>query len=282
MNTARLPFLLLAAATLLAAQNRIVSTTPAITETLFALGLGSRVVGVSTYCHYPPEATTRTRIGTYLQPNLETILRLKPDLVIMEKLAPQTMDQLQRASIRIAQISTGDLATNLQMIEDIGRAAGAATEGKALRTRVEKELGAIRSSIPSTQTRRKVIFIVGRATDKLEGIVASGGRGSYLNELIAIAGGVNVLADSPLSYPKVSLEAILRLRPDVIIDMGDMADTVNVKEEHKQAVRKLWSARPELRNTKVEPVASDIYVVPGPRMVDAARAIYRIIHEGAR
>ncbi len=274
MATTRLTFLTICAAAVLTAQNRIVSTTPAITETLFALGLGSRVVGVSTYCHFPPEAASRPKIGTYLQPNLEAILRLRPDMVIMERLAPQTIDQLKRAKIRVEQISTGDLRTNLQMIEDIGRFAGAADQARALRARMQSEFDRMRA-MPQQQSRRKVVFVVGRSPGRLEGIVAVG-RGSYLNELIAIAGGVNVLADSSLSYPKLSLESMIRLQPDVIIDMGDMAETVGVSQEHKRAVEALWKSRSDLK-ARVHAVASDIFVVPGPRMVDAAHELQRFL-----
>ena len=91
----RLAIFLITTATSLLAQNRIVSTSPAITETLFALGLGERVVGVSEYCHYPPEAASRTKVGSYLRPNVETIVRLKPDLVIVERLPNNAMEQLK-------------------------------------------------------------------------------------------------------------------------------------------------------------------------------------------
>jgi iron complex transport system substrate-binding protein len=272
-TTTRLTVLTIWAAAALIAQNRIVSTTPAITETLFALGLGSRVVGVSTYCHFPPEAASRPKIGTYLQPNLEAILRLRPDMVIMERLAPQTIDQLKRAKIRVEQINTGDLRTNLQMIEDIGRFAGAVEQARALRVRMQAEFDSMRAT--QQQSKRKVVFVVGRSPGRLEGIVAVG-KGSYLNELIAIAGGVNVLVDSSLSYPKLSLESMIRLQPDVIIDMGDMAETVGVSDEHKRAVEALWRTRNDLK-ARVHAVASDIFVVPGPRMVDAARELQRLL-----
>ena len=271
-TTTRLTVLTICAAAALTAQNRIVSTTPAITETLFALGMGSRVVGVSTYCHFPPEAASRPKIGTYLQPNLEAILRLRPDMVIMERLAPQTIDQLKRAKIRVEQINTGDLRTNLQMIEDIGRFAGAVEQARGLRARMQAEFDRMRAT---QQSKRKVVFVVGRSPGRLEGIVAVG-RGSYLNELIAIAGGVNVLADSSLSYPKLSLESMIRLQPDVIIDMGDMAETVGVSDEHKRAVEALWKSRKDIK-ARVHAVASDIFVVPGPRMVDAAHELQRLL-----
>jgi iron complex transport system substrate-binding protein len=266
--------ILLLAGSLLA-QQRIVSTAPAITETLYALGAGARVVGVSTYCHYPPEAAHKPKIGTYLEPNVEAILRLKPDLVILEKLAPQALAKLTTAGIPVRRIDTGNVATNLKMIEDIADAANLRDAGLALSKRITSQLAAIAESTASRKKLR-VVFIVGRNPGKLEGIIAVGSK-SYVNELIDKAGGINIFADSPISYPKVSLESLVRLQPDLILDMGDMAETVGVTEEHKRAVEALWRTRRELKG-RVHAVASDIFVVPGPRMVDAAREFRRMMH----
>jgi iron complex transport system substrate-binding protein len=107
------------------------------------------------------------------------------------------------------------------------------------------------------------------------------GKGSYLNELMAIAGGRNALADSPTDYTKISLETVVRLNPDVLIDLGELAETTGVTEEQKQSVVRLWKSRQELgavKNNRVFAVASDIFVVPGPRMVDAAQAFAHMLH----
>ena len=257
------------------AQKRIVSTAPAITETLFALGLGEHVVGISTYCHYPKEAATRPKIGTYLQPNVEAILRLRPDMVIIERLAAPAIEKLRSAGIRVQQITTGDVTMNLRMIEEIAAAAEVPEKGKALSLQLSTALRELESAVGS-RAKRRVVFIVGRTPGRLEGMIAVG-KGSYLNELIRIAGGTNVLADSLATYPKVSLEAMIRMQPDVIIDMGDMAETTGVTDEHKRSVEALWKSRKDIR-ASIHAVASDIFVVPGPRMVDAAREFRRLIH----
>lgn len=256
-------------------QNRIVSTAPAITETLFALGLGDKVTGVSTFCHFPAEAAAKPKIGSYLRPNVEAILRLRPDLVIMEKLPDQAIEQLKASRVEVKQVSTGDLPTNLQMMVDIAVAANVRSRGETLKAKVLADIENVRRQ-SKQQPKLEVIFIVGRTPGRLEGMIAVG-KASYLNELIAAAGGNNVLAGSAASYPKVSLEAIVRLKPAVIIDMGDMAETVGVTEQHKRAVEALWRARPDV-SSRVHAVASDIFVVPGPRMGDAAREFFRLIH----
>ena len=110
------------------------------------------------------------------------------------------------------------------------------------------------------------------------------GKGSFLNELIAIAGGSNVFADATNHYPRIPREEIYARRPDVIIDMGDMSDTDEVTEEHKRSVAELWKQIPSLpavKEGRVYPVAEDIFVVPGPRVIDAAQSLFRMIQPEA-
>ncbi len=259
---------------------RIVSTSPSITETLFALGVGSRVVGVSTYCHFPAEVNKLPKVGTFLKPNVEVIARLKPDLVIVQRLPNPVRAQLQGLSIPVAEFdSKGDLRQNLDSILSIGKAAGVEPAARALISRIEGRLAALRSK-NAGRNPRSVVFIVGRNPGELQGLVVVG-AGSYLSELLEIAGGKNVFADSKQAYVKVSLESLLRRNPEVLIDMGEMADTTGVTEMAKQKVIHLWATRTTLtavRERRVYAVASDIFVVPGPRMGDAAEAFAKLLH----
>jgi iron complex transport system substrate-binding protein len=124
-----------------------------------------------------------------------------------------------------------------------------------------------------------MMFIVGRAPGRIEDVIAVG-RASYLNGLIELAGGDNILKDAVAPYPKVGLEEILARNPQVIVDMGDMSQTANVTESHKRAVVALWRAYPSIdavRRARVFAVASDIFTVPGPRMAEAARAFAEML-----
>src|SRR5215831_19900754 len=114
----------LLAAVAFAQPPRIVSTSPSITETLFALGLGDRVVGVSTYCHYPPETASRPRIGTYLRPNVEAIAALRPDLVILQSLPNGAGTQLARMKLNVLEVDHGSLESLFAGIRDIGNRSG--------------------------------------------------------------------------------------------------------------------------------------------------------------
>lgn len=259
--------------------HRIVSTAPSITEMLYALNLGDRVVGVTIYCHYPPEARSKPKIGTYLKPDLEAVLQLKPDLVVGLKRFTDLGPKLRRFGVRVLELDHGTLEDIYRSLLALGQRT--VTEGTARDkvTVIRDELGKIQSRL-AAQPRRRVMFIVGRTPGTVQDLVAVG-RASFLNELIAITGGENIFQDSVAGYPRVSREEIFARRPEVIIDMGDMADTDHVAVEHKKSVVALWEKFPMLpavRSGRVYAVASDIFVVPGPRVVEAARELARMIH----
>ena len=261
------------------AQQRIVSTAPSITETLFALGLGNRVIGVSTYCHFPVAAQRLPKVGDFLKPNIEVIARLKPDLVMIQRLPNSVRGQLEGLSIPVAEVDAGDLRHNLDVMLYIGKAVNAEPAARSLVGNMISRFAALRAQWAG-QTPRSVAFVVGRTPGELQGLMVVGG-GSYLSELIEIAGGKNVFADSKQDYLKTSYESLLRRNPDVLIDMGEMAETTGVSESAKRNLVKLWATRPALnavREHRVYPVASDIFVVPGPRMVDAVEAFARMLH----
>jgi iron complex transport system substrate-binding protein len=262
---------------------RIVSTAPSITEMLYALGLGDRVVGVTIYCHYPPEATKKPKIGTYIDPNLEVIASLKPDLVIIQKNPVQLQAKLERLGLHVLEVKHDNIAEVFESIAAIGKAAGAESTAAELNARLRRDLDQIHNrvaNLPPTTT----MFVVGRAPARIEDIIVTG-RASYLNDVIQVAGGRNIFTDSIAPYPKVGIEEILARDPEVIIDMGDMTDTVGVTDERKRSVVALWDRYPSLRavkNHRVYAVASDIFVVPGPRMIDAAREFARMLHPGIK
>ena len=275
--------LFLLALALDAQPRRIVSTAPSFTETVYAIGAGDRVVGVSVHCHFPKEVETVAKVGTYIRPNVEAIVRLKPDLVLVHKEQPDAAAQLKRLGITTLALTNTSLDDTFSAIREVGAALGMTPQAAKLEQAIRGRFDALRKTT-SGQSRKSLLFIVGRTPGRLEGLVAVG-KGSFLNELIAIAGGRNALAGSLVTYPRISVEAVLRIDPDVIVDMGDMADTVGVTETHKQDVVKLWQKQADLkaaRSGRVYAVAADIFVVPGPRIVEAAEAFARMLREPAR
>jgi iron complex transport system substrate-binding protein len=273
--------LLLAAAAFAAEPQRIVSTAPSITELLYALGLGNRVVGVTRFCRYPPEAQLKPKIGDYTSPNLEAIASLRPDLVVIQTNPVQLADRLGKLKLRVLEINQDNIAAIDKSIHDVGAVTG--TEGVAaqLSASIREGLEKIRARA-SGLPRVRMMFVIGRSPNRLDGLVVAG-RASYLNEVIDVAGGENVFRDALAGYPEVSLEEVMARNPEVIVDMGDMSDTVGVTEEHKRNVIALWNRVPNLAAVKqhrVFAVASDIFVVPGPRVIDAAKAFAEMLHPG--
>ena len=272
-------------ATLLSAAppERIVSTAPSITELLYALGLGNRVVGVTRFCRYPPEAQSKPKIGDYTSPNLEAIAALRPDLVIIQTNPIHLADQLARLKLRVLEIDQENIAAIYKSIHDVGAATGTEHAATQLSGQILDGLGKIRNRI-SALPRVRMMFVIGRSPNRLDGLVVAG-RASYLNEVIEIAGGENVFRDAVAGYPAVSLEEVMARNPEVIVDMGDMSDTVGVTEGHKRDVIALWNRIPTLaavKQRRVFAVASDIFVVPGPRVIDAAKAFAEMLHPGLR
>ena len=281
----RLTILWLATAVLLCGQppRRIVSTAPSITELLYALGLGDRVMGVDRFSRYPPEAQRKAKVGDYVNPNLETIASLRPDLVIIPTNPVKLAERLAVLRLKVLEIDQDTIAKLYESFRMVGQATGATAQAAQLAATVRGQLEAVRvRAAPLKKTR--MMFVVGRTPNRLDGLIVVG-QASYLNEIIALAGGDNVFRDAVAPYPGVSLEEVLARNPDVIIDMGDMADTVGVTEEHKREVTSLWerlSSVAAVKQHRVYAVASDIYVEPGPRVVDAAKAFLEMLHPGAR
>jgi iron complex transport system substrate-binding protein len=271
-------FLLLASACL-AQPRRIVSTAPSITEMLYALGLGDRVVGVTTFCRYPPEAARKPKIGNYLRPDVETILALHPDLVIAERSMIRQALWLPQLKLKLLEVDDATIPGIYESIRAIGLAAGAKTRAEALCAEIQQGLETLRRRT-SRLPRTRAVFIVGRTPGRVEDLIAAGGS-TYLDGLIQVAGGENVFRDARAAYSKVSLEEILARDPDVIIDMGEMAQTAGATGRQKRAVAALWKRYPSLRavrNNRVFAVASDIFVVPGPRVTLAAGEIAAMLH----
>ncbi len=272
-----------AALLLLVGAQRIVSTAPSVTEMLYALGLGERVVGVTSFCRYPPEAAQKAKIGDYLRPNLEAIVALRPDLVIVETTGIRRSERLPALKLNVLEVDDGTLAGIYDSIRKIGRAAEAPERAAALCRRIEAGLDEVRRRTAGL-ARRRLMFVIGRAPARLEDLIVVGG-GAHLSELMEIAGAVNAFRDITTAYAKVSLEQVLARNPDVIVDMGEMAQTAGVTEEQKRAVVALWEGQKTLAavgERRVFAVASDVFVVPGPRVVEAARAFARMAHPEAQ
>ena len=275
--------LLVAVAAGAPSSSRIVSTSPSVTEVLFALGLGDRVVGVSSYCRYPAAAAALPKVGTFLRPDAELIARLRPDLAVVSRSATDVPRQLAVLGVRSISVNESrTIADVYETIRAVGRAAGAEARADALVAAMQTRLERIRRGATS---KRRVLVVVGRSPGTLADLVVVG-RASFLSEVVEMSGGVNALGDAMRlpPYPHISMETVIRLQPDVIVDAGDMGDTPDEHARRQPITESLWRAHAEVaaaQRGNVHAVTSDAFVVPGPRIVEAAETLSRWIREAA-
>jgi len=262
---------------------RIVSTFPSVTETLFALGAGDRVVGVSSYCRYPPSVLALPKVGTYAKPDPEKIALLRPDLVIIQQNATTLADRLRALGIPYTQVKVGSLDEIYSLILDVGRAVGLQDRAEKLNADIQSKLADIRTKTRG-QPHPRVLIILGRNPGDLTNLVAVG-PGSYLAELLEIAGGINAMSGTTIAYPRISLETVVRLNPDVILDASMMDRAGDESGGREQHLREPWLAHRELaavENGMVLGLASETLVTPGPRVVDAVDLLHTKIHSAER
>jgi len=187
--------------------------------------------------------------------------------------------RLSALRIPFATVERGRLSGVYSSIRTIAAAAGAPDQAGTLIARLESRLQRVRDTVAG-RTPQRVLLILGRRAGTLTDLIAVG-RESYLTDLVAIAGGVNVLADEGVpEYPRISMETVIRLAPDVIIDAGDMGDAPEERRARRVTTEALWKGRPltASRAGRVHAVTSDAFVVPGPRVVEAAETMALWLH----
>jgi iron complex transport system substrate-binding protein len=255
---------------------RIVSVVPALTELLFALGAGPQVVGVSSYDDGLPEVQSLPRVGALLNPDTERIFSLRPDLVIVYGSQLDLEARLARAGIRTYAYRHGDLAHVFDTIRDLALLVGRVRDGERLDERIREQLDTVRASVRG-RPRPRTLLVFERDPGALRGLYVSGGRG-FLHDLLELAGGVNVFADTDREAVQPSLETLLARAPEVIIEIRatGMLDTTD-----DAAARRAWSALssiPAVKDARIHVLHGDHLVVPGPRVALAAEALARAIH----
>ena len=258
------------------AARRIVSLVPATTEMLYLIGAGSRLAGVSNYDHFPADVEKLPRVGGLLDPNVETLLSLKPDLVIVYDTQDELKQQLERARIPIFHYVHKGLPDITQTIRALGERIGMKDAADAAATKIEQQLAAIGARVAG-QPRPKTLLIFGREPGGLRQINASAGYG-FLHDVLELAGGSDVLNDLKRQSATLSTEMILTRAPEAIIEVhyGDSLSTTNLEQE-----RRVWNALPSVpavRNNRVYLLTGNEFVVPGPRIVLAAERFAKALH----
>jgi iron complex transport system substrate-binding protein len=263
----------LAAAT--PAPQRIVSLAPSVTEILFALGVGDRVVGVSTYCDHPPEAAKIDRIGTFLQPNVERILARRPDLVIgvPSPTNRTSVEQLESLGARVLVVNPELVDEIFAAIRTIADAVGVPERGAALVQRIEREIAAVTDRLAAAP-RPRVLLLVGRAP------FIAAGPGTYQDQLIGLAGGHNLAAAAAVAgvrWPSIGLEFIVKQAPEVIID-ASMGSEELADQAGAEAFWADFPTIPAVRDHRIYGHRAYELLRPGPRVGQTLETVARFIH----
>jgi iron complex transport system substrate-binding protein len=248
---------------------RIVSLSPSTTETVCALGATSQLVGRSRFCDYPPEITSLPEVGGYVDPNLEAIVGLRPDLVVGARgpAGAAIVTQLEERGIATYFPRSETLAESDDMIRGLGATIDRAPEGEAIVTSIHARWTAIDTAL-AARAKRRVLLLFG-----VSPVVASG-PASFGDEVLAHAHGTNVVTQGG-TYPLLDLETVVRLDPDVIVDAA-------VAEEHGAqriaADAPGWRDVRAVREGRVIAMADERMLRPGPRIAEGVEALARALY----
>jgi iron complex transport system substrate-binding protein len=260
--------------------HRIVSLVPNVTEMIYAMGAGDRVVAVSSYDTYPPEATKLPNVGALLDPNVERILTLRPDLVVIYGSQEDLQRQLAKAGIAVFEYRHAGLDGVTATVRAIGERIGMAAKAEAVATHITRGLDEVRQRVRG-RPRPRTLLVFGRERLSLRGIYASGGTG-FLHDMLTVAGGDNVFADVKSESVQATTEQIIARRPDAIVEVR-ATNSAFPLGEHEAELR-TWSVLasvPAVRNHRVLFLFDDRIVIPGPRVVEGTREIARALHPDA-
>lgn len=242
---------------------RIVSASPSNTEILFALGLGDKVVGVTTFCNYPKEAVTKEKIGDF-RLNKEKIISLKPDIVFATTGAESLAEELAEVGIKTVIIAPQNIKETQETIKLMARITNRQKEGEAVVNKMDVEQKAVQSILPARDKKVKVFVLL----DANE--LYTVGPHTFLDELITLAGGENIAADVNSQYPKYSEEVLLQKNPDVILVTFPIKEQVLAKET--------WQNINAVKNGRVIELDGDLVTRPGPRLMQGLKQIARALY----
>jgi iron complex transport system substrate-binding protein len=259
---------------------RVVSLIPAVTEMLFAMGEGGRLVGVSSYDRFPPEVSRIRAVGGLLDPSAEAILSLKPDLVVLYATQVELKERLERAGVPFFSYEHRTLTDITSTLRAIGARIESKSRADELAIDMERAIDTTRASVAGLK-RPRTMLVFGREPDSLRNIAASGGYG-FLHDMLEAAGGDDIFADLRQQSVQVSTEMILARQPDVIVELryGGSITSTDARREIR-AWENLASV-PAVRAHRVYVLVGDEFVVPGPRVVDAIRRLARTLHPEIR
>lgn len=257
---------------------RIVSLAPSITEVVYALELDDRLVGVTNFCNYPPDAQSKAKVGGIIDTNYEAIMQLEADLVILYPVHRDAQARLKELGQRTLTVDCRTLDGILESIDLIGRACLVPERSDALLASIHERMDAVRARTEGLE-RPTVLISAGRSKDgDVVGEVYAAGRGQWYDDLIEIAGGANVFTEEGVPFPTVTGEGLVRLNPEVIVEMAPADANGSISAEK---IAGQWDALPEIeavREGRVYVLDGDYTTIPGPRFVQTVEDLARVLH----
>jgi iron complex transport system substrate-binding protein len=241
---------------------------------LFAIGAGPGVVAVSSFDTYPPDVEKLPRVGALVDPDLEKILSLRPDLVVVYGSQSDLRAQLERAGVPIFVYEHAGLADVTTTIRAVGARVGRGDAAAALAASIERQLEAIRARAAG-RPRPRTLIVMGRESGALRGIYASGGVG-FIHDMVTTAGGDNVFGDIRQQAVQATSELILARRPEVVLELR--VGTLSADEVAREAATwRALSSLPAVRNNRIAILTDPRTVIPGPRVAEGTMLIERVL-----
>jgi len=255
---------------------RIISMSPGITEILFALGLGEQVVGVTDFCNYPEKAKSLPKVGGLLNPNYETLITLKPDLIIHQPNSHKIETFVEKLGIRNLPVSMLSLEQIFSSIKTIGLATNRENAADQLIQSMNEKLEFHRKRLAQV-SQKSVLLILGISNDSMRDLYGVGPK-TYLGEMLALAGGKNILSKTKAQYPKVSKEFIIYESPEIIIEVGPK-DILSreASKKRRQGWQKFSTIR-AVKNKNIHFIGTDYVLIPGPRLINILDDFVKAIH----
>jgi iron complex transport system substrate-binding protein len=259
--------------TLSSTAKRIVSVAPTNTEILYALGLGERVIGVTDFCNYPAEALDKPKVGGFMDLNFERIVELEPD-VVLGTIGVQgpLIKNFEEVGINFISIEPSTVDGLLDSIELVGRITGAEEAAKELASSMRVRIDAVREKVKDIPEDERPTVFYETWNEAL--MIMTIGPGTYIHDIIEIAGGKNIYADAASNWPQIDSESLIARNPDVIISaMWGRQSPQEIKSIET------WKEISAVKNDRVYIVSDmDLWSKLGPRIVDAVEEMAGYLH----
>ncbi len=242
---------------------RVISLSPSNTEVSFALGLEDRIVGVTEFCNYPPEVFEKDNVGGFSTPSIEKIIELEPDLILASTIHEEEVPRLEELGISVLVIESSNLLELYTSISLVAEITGIPARGEELIASMQQRIGAVEAIVAEVPEEERMLVFYEVYSDPL----MSAGSGAFINEIITLAGGINIFGDVDENYPQISAEVVAEKQPDIILfpDYHGTAGTVI----DDMAGRPGWESVPAVQNEDVFAINDDAFARPGPRVVEA-------------